>query len=379
MRAQWTRTTKTFIAGIYLAALAGLLVAARALLVPLAVSFLLAYLLMPVVRMFSKSGRLSRMQAVALTYLGFIFIVIAIPSSFTSLTVRQVDRLTDDVDSILLAVETFFEAPVRIGQFTFDPPRETLLSLEEEIRSLVSQSSSRAIEALSSLGTNFVWLIIIFVTTFYLLRDGDRLRGWVLRQVPRDSRADVDRLLHEMDLVWGSYLRGQVILATIIGVLTGLSMAAVGLRGALIVGLIAGVLDLIPSLGPLVGGAISVVVALVLGSASLEVSNLWFALIVGGIFFLIQQFENIWLAPKILGDRLQLHPAVVVIGVLGALALTGILGAFIVIPMIASLGIINRYVFARMFDREPWPQPVQENTPETFAADVQTAAPEAEA
>lgn len=359
MSVQWSRTTKSFVVGIYLVALLGLLVAARPLLVPLGISFLLGYLLNPVVRVFMRNWKFTRPRAATLTYILFLFVVIAIPSSFTSLTVSQVDRLADDVDDILLAVETFFEAPVEIGRFTFDPPQQTILSLDQEIRTLVSQGSSRVIEALSGLGTNFVWLIIIFVTTYYFLRDGPKLRSWALRQVPEHSRGDVDRLLHEMDLVWGTYLRGQVILAAIIGVLTGLSMTAVGLRGALLIGLIAGVLDLIPSLGPLVGGAISVAVALVLGSSTLDLSNLWFALIVGGIFFLIQQFENIWLAPKILGDRLQIHPALVVIGVLGALAITGILGAFVVIPAIASLGILNRYVFARLFDREPWPAPVE--------------------
>lgn len=364
MRNPWPRTTKTFIVVAYLLILAALLYAVRPLLTPLFISALLAYLLNPLVRRLSRRFAIMRKSAAALIYGLFIIIVIAIPSSFTSIAVRQINRLADDVDSILAAVETFVEQPVQIGGLTLDPPRETIMTLDQEIRSIVSRGSSQAVESLRNLGANLVWLIIIFVTTFYLLRDGPGLQAWMMQQFPRDYKEDVQRLLAEIDGVWGAYLRGQVILATMIGMLTGVSMALIGLRGALVIGIIAGILDLIPSLGPLVGGAVSIVVALVLGSGSLEVSNFWFALIVGIIFFLIQQFENIWLAPKILGDRLKLHPAIVVVGVLTALALTGILGAFVVIPIIASVFIINRYIYARLFDRDPWPPVTQDDAGE---------------
>lgn len=351
----WSRNTKTIVIVLYLAAVLALLIAARPLLVPVAIAALVAYLLSPLVRLITLRTGLRRPRAVAAAYIFFLLVIIAIPSSFTSLIVRQVNRVDDDVDSILQAVESFVEQPIVLGPLILDPPRETILDLEQEIRTVVSQGSARVINALSGLGTNLVWIIIFFVTTYYLLRDGPRLREAFLRRLPEPLRTDADRLLREIDSVWGNYLRGQVILAAIIGVLTWLSMAAVGLRGALVIGIIAGVLDLIPSLGPLVGGLISIGVALILGSTSIDVSNLWFALIVGGIFFLIQQFENIWLAPKILGDRLRLHPAVVVTGVLGALALTGIIGAFVVIPIIASLSVLNRYLYARLTDRDPWP------------------------
>ena len=354
MKKPWSRSTKIFFVLFYFAAFVLLLYATRPLLTPLLIASLLAYLLNPLVRWLIRRFALKRSTAAAITYGLFLAIVVAIPSSFTTIAARQINRLTDDVDSILAAIETFVEEPVRIRSLTLDPPRETIITLDQEIRSFVSQGSSRAIESLSNLGTNLVWLIIIFVTTFYLLRDGPGLRSWLLDKIPPDYQEDVRRLLKEIDGVWGMYLRGQVILAAMIGVLTGVSMALVGLRGALVIGVIAGVLDLIPSLGPIVGGAISIVTALVLGSNNLAVSNFWFALIVGGIFFLLQQFENIWLAPKILGGRLKLHPALVVVGVMGALALTGILGAFIVIPLIASVFIVNRYVYARLFDRDPW-------------------------
>jgi predicted PurR-regulated permease PerM len=359
MENNWSSSTKYLVVGLYIAGFIALVSATRSLLGPLVIALLLAYVLNPIAAWLTRRTNLVRSRAVTLTFLAFITLVIAIPSSFTSLIARQISRLPNDVESILLAIDSFIAEPIQIGQFTLDPPRDTIISLEQEIRSLASQASSLAVETLSGLGTNLIWLIIIFVTTFYLLRDGPKLKNWILRLFPDNYQLDVDKLIGQMDIVWGTYLRGQVILATIIGVMTGVSMALVGLPGALAIGLIAGVLDLIPSLGPLVGGVISVFVALILGSSNLAVSNLWFGIIVGIIFILIQQFENIWLAPKILGESLKLHPSLVIIGVLGALTLSGILAALVVIPLIASGFIISRYVHAKLLDKDPWEVPIE--------------------
>jgi predicted PurR-regulated permease PerM len=351
---KWSRPTKYLVVGLYITALVWLVFAARPLLSSLVIALLLEYVLNPVVKFLMRHSTLARPRAVALTYLLFIGLVVMLSTSFTSLVIRQINTFSNDVERILVTIETFASAPLQIGQFTFNPPRETILGLDEEIRTLVSQGSSRAIEGLSGLGTNLVWLIVIFVATFYLLRDGPKLREWFIRQFPRAQQEDIKRLMQQVDVVWGTYLRGQVILAAIIGILTGLSMALVGLRGAIVIGIIVGILDLIPSLGPLVGGLLSVVVALILGSGNLAISNFWYGVLVGAIFILIQQFENIWLAPKILGTSLKIHPALVVIGVLGALALIGIIGALVIVPVMASVFIISRYVHAKLLDRDPW-------------------------
>ncbi len=371
----WSRPTKYLVAGLYLAGMIWLVFAARPLLSSLVIALLLEYVLNPVVKFFMQRAALPRTRAVVLTYFLFIGVVILLSSSFTSLAIRQINTFSNDVERILLAFENFASAPLRIGRFTFNPPRETIIELDEEIRALVSQASSGAIETLSGIGTNLVWLIVIFVTTFYLLRDGPKLRDWFIRLFPKAHQADIQRLMQQVDVVWGTYLRGQVILAAIIGILTGISMAIVGLRGAIVIGIIAGVLDLIPSLGPLVGGLISVVVALILGSSSLDISNFWFAVLVAGIFIVIQQFENIWLAPRILGSSLKIHPALVVIGVLGALALIGIVGALVIVPVMASVMIISRYAHAKLLDRDPWDD---ENVQEPPTAPIESQPEEEE-
>ena len=197
--------------------------------------------------------------------------------------------------------------------------------------------------------------MVILVTTFYLLRDGPRLRLWLVLQFSPRFQSDIDHLLIDMAHVWNSFLRGQLALMIVVGLLTAIAAAAIGLPGAVVIGIIAGLLDVIPSLGPTVAGAVGVIVALILGSTYIPLSNLWFALIVMGVFLVIQQIENIWLRPQIMGHTLQLHPGIIFISVLGALAQVGILGALVVVPVMSSMAILWRYIHARLLGQDPYP------------------------
>jgi len=119
-----------------------------------------------------------------------------------------------------------------------------------------------------------------------------------------------------------------------------------------IIGVIAGVLDIIPSLGPTLAAIIAVTIALFEGSMFLPVENWLFAVIILAIFLVIQQIENIWIRPALMGRRLRLHPAIVFISVLTSLALFGILVTLIIIPLLSSLAMITRYLRDREWEND---------------------------
>jgi len=222
------------------------------------------------------------------------------------------------------------------------------------IAEAIAPAASNALGFLGGLTTNLLWVLLILVTTYYLLRDGPRISTWFVRLAPERLQSDIERLFFETDYVWSAYLRGQLTLSLIIGVMTAIVTAAVGLPGALVLGLLAGIFDVIPSLGPTVAGAISVVVALFLGSTYLPLSNFVFGLIVLAVFIVIQQIENIWLRPQIMGHSLSIHPAIVFVSVLGALAVVGVLGALVIIPVVATLSLVGRYFHRRLLGKDPW-------------------------
>jgi len=133
-------------------------------------------------------------------------------------------------------------------------------------------------------------------------------------------------------------------------------------------GLLAGLLDLIPSLGPTATMVVAALVAWFEGSTYLPLSNAWFTLVVIALYTLVQLVENVWLHPRIMERSLRLHPGLVFVAVVGALTLAGALVALIIVPLIGSTIVVGRYVHRKMLGLEPWSKPV-DNPPTGHSSD----------
>jgi predicted PurR-regulated permease PerM len=239
----------------------------------------------------------------------------------------------------------------------FDLPLDELLVELQELSSQLLKPE-RVFKVVKAATTNLAWILVILVTTYYLLRDWERLREWLIRLAPEAYQPDLWRLHKEIQGVWQAYLRGQLLLMLFVGILTSLSSAAVGLPNAVAIGLLAGTLELIPSLGPTATTVVAAVVAWFEGSAYLPLSNAWFTVVVVVLYTLIQLVENVWAHPHIMGRSLRLHPGLVFVAVMGALTLSGILAALVIVPLLGSAGVVGHYVRRRMLGLEPWPEPV---------------------
>jgi predicted PurR-regulated permease PerM len=211
------------------------------------------------------------------------------------------------------------------------------------------------INAFAATSQNLVWVLLVLVTTYYLLLDGIRLRNWLFSLVPDAQKPDVIRLYADIRTVWNQYLQGQLRLMIIVGLATGFIALAIGLPGALAFGVLAGLFDIILSVGPLIVMIIGAIVAYVAGSNHLDISNFWFAALVLILFGGINVIENIWLRPRIMGNSLRLHPAIVFVAIVGSLALAGIFLALIIVPLIGSALVIGRYLYCKVLDIDPWP------------------------
>ena len=141
-----------------------------------------------------------------------------------------------------------------------------------------------------------------------------------------------------MNFIWSAFLRGQLLLAIVIFVVTSLVMTILGLRNALVVGLIAGALEFIPLVGPVIAGAVGVAVALFQPANPFGLSTVGYAVLVLIAFIAIQQTESNFLVPRIIGHSLNLHPlAVLIVAVMGA-TLAGVLGLLLAAPVLATSG-----------------------------------------
>jgi predicted PurR-regulated permease PerM len=164
-------------------------------------------------------------------------------------------------------------------------------------------------------------------------------------------------MIQKIRRAWVGFLRGQMSLMLIIGVVTWLGGLILGLPQALFLGVIAGVLELIPNVGPTLAAIPAVVLALLFGSSHLAVSNLSAPIAVG--LRLVQLIENQYLVPNIMGDAVDLPPLVVLIGTIAGASAFGIMGALLATPVIATGNLVFRYVYSKILENPPAPPPVE--------------------
>jgi len=184
-------------------------------------------------------------------------------------------------------------------------------------------------------------LLLIPVITFFFLRDWDLIVGRVASMVPRDHIDTVSRLAQESSDVLGGFLRGQFLVMVILGVMYGLGLWAVGLDLGILIGIIAGLLTFVPYLGPTSGVVLGVLAALMQYGDWKHIAG------VLAVFGVGQVIESYWLTPKLVGDRIGLHPVAVIFAVLAGGQLFGFLGMLLALPMAAVANVLLRYAHER--------------------------------
>ena len=351
MSEPWNRTTRYLGLLFALGGLLWLLIAFRALLSPLLVAALLAYLLNPAVTLVKRFTRLRHRPAVSLVYMLFLILLVTILVTLVPVAVSQANRLSVELGRIEGSLEQAMAAPIVVAGYPV-PLDDALVEINEVISQFLRPTQLFRVLRIAT--SNLVWILMILVSTYYLLCDWAKMREWLVDLAPEAIQPDVRRIHEEVKVVWHSYLRGQLALMLTVGIMTTVASAAVGLRGAVALGLLAGALDLIPSLGPAAALVVAASLAWFDGSVHIDISNGWFTLLVIVLFSGIQLAENTLLQPRIMGRVMQLNAGLVFVAVVGTLASAGALAALIIIPVLGSARIIGRYLHKRILGLPPW-------------------------
>ena len=331
---------------------------ARSALVPYIFALALAYILLPGVnrleiafkRVFrGRSARLARPAAILLTYvlvvgalvLFFSLVVPVIAQQFAVLWDSRA-QLADQGRVVAANIVTWYERAIPLVV------QERLLELAQQAGGTVASGLQAGILGTVSFVTNtfgfVLGLIVIPFWLFYILYDQAKAMRGAFGLVPLRLRADALNLLRIVDDILSAYLRGQLLLCVFIFVVVTASLSLLGVRFPAVLGLIAGVLEIIPFIGPIMGAVPAVIVATI----QEPLLGLWTLL----LFIGIQQLENIFLVPRISGKAVQLHPAVImVVLVLGNQA-AGFWGLLIAVPVTAIVRDVFKYLYLR-FQDEP--------------------------
>lgn len=184
-------------------------------------------------------------------------------------------------------------------------------------------------------------VVLIPVLTFFFLRDWDVFVERAASLVPRDHLGTASQLAKESSDMLGGFLRGQFTVMLILGAMYGFGLWAIGLDLGLLIGIVAGLLTFVPYLGPASGVIFGVIAALVQHGDWKHVAG------VLAVFGIGQVIESYWLTPKLVGDRIGLHPVAVIFAVLAGGQLFGFLGMLLALPVAAVANVLLRYAHAR--------------------------------
>ncbi len=350
---KWTPATKWVVLVICLIVIGLAVWRFSIVLAPLVVAVIIAYILNPVVNWLTARTPMKRSIAAAIIYIVFLLLLALIPTIIAPLLVSQIRNLNVDIQQLTQQVADAMDYPIAVGGVSGN-----LSSLIEPVIGSIDQIFSPAANFAANLAVDiaggFVWAIFIFVVAFYFLLDANRFIDWVDSWVPADYLDEIRQLRHEVDAVWKSYFVGQVTLAIIVGFLIGIGTAILGIRSALLLGIIAALLELIPNWGYSISGFVGVIFAYFQGSSWIPLPNWAFALVVAGFYFLMWQIDTNYLVPRILGYRLRLPPALIIVGIIAGASVAGALGLLLAAPTIATVRVLGGYIYRRLMDLEPY-------------------------
>jgi HAD superfamily hydrolase (TIGR01549 family) len=351
---EWSQTTKRLVVVGLVIVLLLVLYQFRSLLPPIAIAAVLAYLLKPVADFLEHRTRMSRTLAVILVFFALLLIFSTIPATIVPYLVDRVTRLNLDLQQLADDLVQFLSHPVTVLGFAFDP-QDVVGDVRTALQNLLQPFATQTVGFLLNVASSLLWVLSVLIISFYLVKDADRLCAFLDDIAPPGHVEELRCLREEISHVWSAFLRGQLVLSIAIGTVVWLSMMAVGLPNAGLMGLIAGLLEVIPTFGPVLSVIPALLLAFFRGSTYLPLSNFWFAVLVLAIYIVIQQTENAFFVPRIMGRRLRLHPVVVFIGVLAGGTIAGAIGVLLAAPVIATLRVVLVYVYAKLLDRVPFP------------------------
>jgi predicted PurR-regulated permease PerM len=331
-------------------------------LMPFAIAAMLAYLGDPLANRLERLG-LGRTLAVSIVFVVLILVIVATLLLLVPLIARQIESLVENfpryVEWARNVAMPWLQTKLHLDPNAFDTDR-LMAQIKEHIGSIGS-----VLGTLSRSGFGVVmWLtnlVLIPVVWFYLLRDWDRLVGWIDRILPRSIEPTVAHLAREADAVLGAFVRGQLLVMLALAIYYGVALTLIGISVGPLIGMVAGLLSFVPYLGFITGFAAAII-------ASLVTHGDWtHLLMVIGVFVVGQLLEGYVLVPRLVGEKIGLHPVAVIFAVLAGGYLFGFLGVLLALPAASVILVLLRYLAQRYKQSDLY---TEEGEPDAVIAEV---------
>ncbi|MFZ5818906.1 MAG: AI-2E family transporter [Chloroflexota bacterium] len=370
MKPNWSLPFRYLVGVLAFAALAAFFFYARQAVSALVVSGFVAYLINPAVALLARNTRIPRAAAVNIVYFSALILLVGIPATLTPIFFNEAQLVLQDLLDLTSQLNEILSRPVEFGGYVFHF-EQLGKDLSEIQMAVLSPLPEEMLQLLESTSVGVLWFLVILVSVHLFLSHWPEMRDWLIGLAPADYQEEARELYKRIRRVWMAYLRGQIVLMLVVGIVFTIAWMVIGIPGALALGVVAGFFTLVPDVGPFLAAILAVGVALLEGSSWIPLSNFWVAGITLATYLVLINLKNFLLRPYVMGRSVHMNEGLVFIAIMIATILEGIMGALLVVPVLASVAVIGEYIRRRVlglpaFDESEGMQfikPVEEKKP----------------
>lgn len=347
------------------------------ILYPFIIGFVIAYLALPLVDRLEgwmpvvlKKNKSARTLAILIVYLLILVILAAAFYLMFSVVFEQVQRLINEMPSLSENITKQLNAWTQDNRlaeawntYQQNIAADIRLQIETQMRSVAQRivegfvnvfqrGAAGVIDTVSKTLNFLLGILLVPIWLFYVLNDSRTLTHALGNLVPQTIRGDVRATLKIIDHVFDAFLRGQLILCLIIGLMAFIVLIIIGVPYAAVLGVIVAITEAIPMIGPLLGMIPALIIAIAVGPNALLLTFI--------AFMVISQIESIVLKPRVMGDSLSLHPALIMVVLFIGVDMGGILGMILAAPLAAVVRDLFKYFYLRLSARTISPEVAME-------------------
>src|SRR5690349_10666263 len=352
-RENWSLTFRYVVGILSVVLLIAFLSYAHDAVTNLAIAAFVAYLINPAVVYLTSQTRMGRVAAVNLVYFSTVLLILGLPSTLVPIFADEAQIVVQDILDLTNQLSRTFSAPIRFFGLTFHL-EEWGRSIFQVQNTVLSPLPEEVLKLLETTSVGVLWFLVILVSVHLFLSQWPTMRNWLMNLARPAYRPELEELYDRIRRVWLAYLRGQIVLMFIVGVVFTIAWIIIGIPGALVLGVIAGLFTLVPDVGPFLAMVLAAGVALLEGSTWIPLSNFWVAGIVIIAYLVLINLKNFFLRPYIMGRSVHMNEALVFIAIVIATILKDILGALLVVPLLASAIVIGGYLQRRVLGLPPF-------------------------
>ena len=363
----WGTATKALVAFAIMVIIAGFILRFSDVIPLLILAVILTFIVLPLIQFMVLRLRLPWGLASSIAMLLLIAVIVGASTATGVVIAQQLQGLFLTVQSFLitlpgelarLSATNYMIGPwiIDLSQFDLQLLGEQLLAsiqpLLGEVRGLITRLASGAIESLGR-------LLFILAITYFIIFDYRRIRAAIKGITIPGYTHDFSRLRIALIRIWQAFLRSQLLIVLMMSLSTWALMSILGVRYAIGLGVLGGLAKFIPIVGPTTAGLIAAMVALFQPTNWLGITPFGHAVLVISCVVILDNGVDYFIIPRIFGTTLKLHPVVVLIGLVIGATLAGVLGLLLAAPTMASLILLGRYTYRKLFDLPPWDPPIE--------------------